>query len=218
MADIKISALPAAPSTVVKTDAIPLVNGGITVKATPTKITIAALSGFGPPTTGQILSWNGSIFLWVTPDSFSGYSGASGISGFSGATGTSGFSGATGTSGFSGATGASGFSGATGTSGFSGVDGASGYSGATGASGFSGVAVSGYSGISGYSGSPGVAEQLVTTTSTDLAAIGNVVNTTGKAAGSIYFATDNGQIYVATGSTAAAPWNTFTLGTAITPA
>jgi len=44
MADVKISALPAASSVVAGTDVAPLVSGGVTTKATPTQLVAAALA------------------------------------------------------------------------------------------------------------------------------------------------------------------------------
>lgn len=44
MADVKISALPAASSVVAATDVAPLVSGGVTTKATPQQIVNAALA------------------------------------------------------------------------------------------------------------------------------------------------------------------------------
>jgi len=60
--------------------------------------------------------------------------------------------------------------------------------------------------------------QLRTATATQIAAIGNAVNTTGKKAGTVVFDTTNSKIKVATGATAASTWVDAAGTNAVTPA
>ena len=60
--------------------------------------------------------------------------------------------------------------------------------------------------------------QLRTATSVQIAAIGNAINTTGKAAGTIVFDTTLNTIKIATGALAASTWVNADGTTAITPA
>ena len=59
--------------------------------------------------------------------------------------------------------------------------------------------------------------QLRTATSTQIAAIGNAVNTAGKAAGTIVFDTTNSKIKVATGANANSTWVDADGANAVTP-
>ena len=60
--------------------------------------------------------------------------------------------------------------------------------------------------------------QLRTATAAEIAAIGNAVNTTGKAAGTIVFDTTNSKIKVATGANANSTWVDAAGTNAVTPA
>ena len=60
--------------------------------------------------------------------------------------------------------------------------------------------------------------QLRTATAAEIAAIGNAVNTTGKAAGTIVFDTTNSKIKVATGANANSTWVDADGTNAVTPA
>lgn len=60
--------------------------------------------------------------------------------------------------------------------------------------------------------------QLRTATAAEIAAIGNAVNTTGKAAGTIVFDTTNSKLKIATGATAASTWVDAAGTNAVTPA
>lgn len=59
--------------------------------------------------------------------------------------------------------------------------------------------------------------QLRTATAAEIAAIGNAVNTTGKAAGTIVFDTTNSKIKVATGANANSTWVDADGTNAVTP-
>jgi hypothetical protein len=60
--------------------------------------------------------------------------------------------------------------------------------------------------------------QIRTNTAAEIAAIGNAVNTTGKAAGTIVFDTTNSKIKVATGANANSTWVDANGTNAVTPA
>jgi cell wall assembly regulator SMI1 len=59
--------------------------------------------------------------------------------------------------------------------------------------------------------------QLRTATAANIAAIGNAINTSGKAAGTIVFDTTNSKIKVATGANANSTWVDADGTTAVTP-
>jgi hypothetical protein len=60
--------------------------------------------------------------------------------------------------------------------------------------------------------------QLRTATAVQIGAIGNAVNTAGKAAGTIVFDTTNSKLKIATGATAASTWVDADGTNAVTPA
>lgn len=60
--------------------------------------------------------------------------------------------------------------------------------------------------------------QLRTATALEIAAIGNAVNTAGKAAGTIVFDTTNSKLKIATGSNANSTWVDASGANAVTPA
>lgn len=59
--------------------------------------------------------------------------------------------------------------------------------------------------------------QLRTATAANIAAIGNAINTTGKAAGTIVFDTTNSKLKIATGALAASTWVDANGTNAVTP-
>lgn len=60
--------------------------------------------------------------------------------------------------------------------------------------------------------------QLRTNTAAEIAAIGNAVNTSGKAAGTIVFDTTNSRLMIATGANANSTWVRADGSNAVTPA